>query len=168
MAGAEPCHCTGMLGCSLQLCAPTASCSGSSGRGDLVLLGRVEYQSWLSRSALAHNPDTANGWPILKRSRLDGKPLGRHEQPDPDGRVCNLPRDPGNTGSNAAGICRAMRIPAGRASPTRDMAIGWASEHRVFWFGSGARSSSRSPGVDASSFSTSGPRTSRTSPTSMA
>ncbi len=60
--------------------------------------GGSNIKSWLSRSALTQNPDTA-GW--LADFEKVGWSEDRWEamsHPGPDGRVCILPKDPGNTG----------------------------------------------------------------------
>lgn len=60
--------------------------------------GGSDIKSWLSRSALAHNPDTAQWLADFEKVAWTENRWDAMCNPDPDGRVCNLPRDPGNTG----------------------------------------------------------------------
>lgn len=63
-------------------------------------------QSWLSRSALALNPDTAGALSRFENVAWTEEHWQRMASPGPDGRVTIFPKDPGNTG-----LARGWHLP---------------------------------------------------------
>ena len=97
--------------------------------------GGSDIKSWLSRSALAHNPATAQWLADFEKVAWTETRWDAMSNPDPDGRVCNLPKDPGNTG-----IERGWHLPGEVDSGWQsiDLPATWQSAGHpntgVFWF----------------------------------
>lgn len=97
--------------------------------------GGSNIKSWLSRSALAHNPATAQWLADFEKVAWTETRWDAMSNPDPDGRVCNLPKDPGNTG-----VERGWHLPGKVNSDWQsiDLPATWQSAGHpntgVFWF----------------------------------
>lgn len=97
--------------------------------------GGSNIKSWLSRSALVHNPDTSQWLADFEKVAWTEDRWDAMSNPDPDGRVCNLPKDPGNTG-----IERGWHLPSHTDSdwPSIKLPATWQSAGHpntgVFWF----------------------------------
>ncbi|OJV07957.1 MAG: hypothetical protein BGO12_11985 [Verrucomicrobia bacterium 61-8] len=97
--------------------------------------GGSNIKSWLSRSALASNPDTAQWLADFEKVAWTEDRWEAMSNPDPDGRVCNLPKDPGNTG-----IERGWHLPGAADSDWQSIHLPatWQSAGHpntgVFWF----------------------------------
>lgn len=97
--------------------------------------GGSNIKSWLSRSALASNPDTAQWLADFEKVAWTEQRWDAMSNPDPDGRVCNLPRDPGNTG-----VAQGWHMPGDADSDWQNIHLPatWQSAGHpntgVFWF----------------------------------
>lgn len=92
-------------------------------------------QSWLSRSALALNPETRDWLARYESNVWSESRWTEMMSAGPDGRVSNLPRDPGNTG-----VPQGWQLPAfdDSAWPRMKLPSTWQSAGHlhsgVFWF----------------------------------
>jgi len=111
----------------LELGVPVGVISSSWG-GSII-------QSWLSRSALALNPETSDWLASYERVAWSTERWAKMESPGPDGRVNGTPADPGNTG-----VSFGWHQPDFDASPWPLLRLPgtWQSQgHRhsgVYWF----------------------------------
>jgi sialate O-acetylesterase len=97
--------------------------------------GGTNIKSWISRSTLALNPEMAPWLDCYEKEVWSKKRWELMNSPDPDGRVNNLPKDPGNSGAD-----RKWNLPEfdDSAWPLIDIPATWQSAGHphsgVFWF----------------------------------